>query len=109
MSSNGQGLPTPPLIRSMSFRQCVVASPNLSETKHSVHAVAKSRGFLSRSTRLLMAFFWRRVGFRPVRSRSSNEVIFCSWAEPIDKFLHVLVKRRCPRNDDAGTDSSLGM
>ena len=70
MSSNGHGLPTPRLTRSMSFRQCVVAAPNLSLTKTSAQDSSNVFPLLTPSFTFSL---WRFVGLTSNGTNSSNE------------------------------------
>ena len=64
MRTNGQGLPTPRLIRSKSFSQCVVALPNLSCTNTRAHLETKFPFLVS------IFLSCRRVECKPNRARS---------------------------------------
>ena len=81
MASSGHGLPTPRLIRSASFVQCVVAVPNLSLTKCSVHASRNESGCRLRLVRFSTSVRCLRVGSTPYFSKSTNASIARSSAK----------------------------
>ncbi len=74
-------------MRSINFLQCVVRPPNVLVLHELVRPgrFVNSIGFFVRSTRFLIAFFWRFVSSMFSLSRSPNPLIFRSVAKRFTK------------------------